>query len=174
MRRKRITWTSKQKKKLEENYAREQYPTVLEIQSLALELGRVGEQVVKTWFRNRRKGSFPMNKNNRKIKDFATDRAILMKVSEYEAKVAMKSKPDVAQNRNDNLTNQTSSNSSSDNSGYFSFQLLEASQNELDDREIFSQGDFNDDSRVEEPNSETFMEMLMDSGNQLVTHLYAL
>jgi len=86
----------------------------------------------------------------------------------------MKSKPDVAQNRNDNLTNQTSSNSSSDNSGYFSFQLLEASQNELDDREIFSQGDFNDDSRVEEPNSETFMEMLMDSGNQLVTHLYAL
>ena len=95
-------------------------------------------------------------------------------VSEYEAKVVMKSKPDVAQNRNDNLTNQTNSNSSSDNSGYFPFQLLEASQNELDNREIFSQGDIYDNSRIEEPNCETFMEMLMDTGNQLVTHLYAL
>lgn len=79
MRRKRITWTSTQKKTLEENYVREQYPTVLEIQSLALELGRVDEQVVKTWFRNRRKGSFPMKKNNRKINGFTTDRKHLMK-----------------------------------------------------------------------------------------------
>ena len=78
MRRKRITWTKTQKKTLEENYAREQYPAALEIQSLALELGRVDEQVVKTWFRNRRKGIFPMKKNNRKMKGRTTDRKHVM------------------------------------------------------------------------------------------------
>ena len=52
--------------KLEEYYLKEQYPTTAEIQSLAAELGDVKDQAVKTWFRNRRKGAFPMNKNNRK------------------------------------------------------------------------------------------------------------
>ena len=66
MRRKRITWSIPQKIKLEEFYLKEQYPTTAEIQALAAELGNVKDQAVKTWFRNRRKGAFPMNKNNRK------------------------------------------------------------------------------------------------------------
>ena len=103
-------------------------------------------------------------------------------VSEYEAKRTLKIEPAVAENRNENIgmTNQTCSNSSSDESqfGCYPFQLLESSPNELDSREMFFQENIfhMERSQIERPNCDgnSFMDMLMDTGNQLVTHLYAL
>ena len=101
-------------------------------------------------------------------------------VSEYEAKRSLKIEPAVAENRNENIaiTKRSCSNSSSDESGCFPFQLLEAasSPNKLDSREMFFQENIFqiERSQIERSNCESFMEMLMDTGNQLVTHLYAL
>ena len=86
----------------------------------------------------------------------------------------LKIEPIIAENRDENLKNKTCANSSSDESVCFSIQPLESCQNELEAREKILQHNISNCEQIEGRNCESFMDMLKDTGNQLVTHLHAL